>query len=283
MSEERDAPAPTDGEDTGAVLAALQGDKTYLTDPDDKAPADAAEGEAPGDDAAAAADAEGEGEKPKPKQTAQDRIDELTKARREAERDAEYWKAKATQTDKPAEAKPEPKEDAEPDPAEYEFGETDPRFIKALGAYAAEQKFNELSAKAERQNQARTVEQSWTERQQAFAKDKPDYFEVLDRQWDCSEPMAEAIRTSEKGAEVAYHLASNPEEARRIAGLNPLAAIREIGRLEARFDTKASAPPVTASDAPPPPQQLRGNGGRFKVDPGTDSFADFEKAYVKGS
>ena len=92
--------------------------------------------------------------------------------------------------------------------------------------------------------------------------------------------MADAIRTSEVGAAVAYHLASNPEEARRIAGLNPLAAIREIGRLEARFDTKSSGPPPKqASDAPPPPPGVRGQGGRFAVAPDTDDFAAFEKQY----
>lgn len=241
--------------------------------------------EQPGDDAAAAAEAEGEGEKPKPKPTAQERIDELTKARRDAEREAAHWKRIASD----GAPKPEPKAEdkpqgpVRPSAADYEFGETDPAFIEALGSYAAEKRFSELEQQREQRNHARTVEQSWTERQETFAKDKPDYFEVRDRKWDCSQPMADAIRTSDLGAQVAYHLASNPEEARRIAGMNPLAAIREIGRLEARFDTKAVAPIKPASDAPAPPQQVRGNGGRFAADPATTDFAQFEKlADAKG-
>lgn len=229
-----------------------------------------------GDDGAAAA----EGEQSKPKPTAQDRIDELTRKRRDAEREAEFWKAKATGGDKPAEPKTDPpKEDAEPDPADFTYGETDPGFIRALARFEGRKAYRDEAEKDRRATQVRTVAEAWDERQQSFAKDTPDYFEVLDKDWACSAPMADAIRTSETGAAVAYHLAKNPDEARRIAALIPLAAVREIGRLEARLDKSAGPPPKTASDAPPPPTPLRGNGGRFAVPPDTDDFAAFEKQF----
>jgi hypothetical protein len=102
MSETEPSPGGNRWDDTAAVLAALQGDKTYVKGPGDtpepepKAEPEAKEDE-PGDDAPAAA-AEGEAEKPKPKKTAQERIDEITAQKHEAAREAEFWKAKALGT-----------------------------------------------------------------------------------------------------------------------------------------------------------------------------------------
>lgn len=275
MTDETQGAAPADAEDTAAVLALASGEKTYLGEPAEETPP-------PGDEAAAAAEP-GEGDKPKPKPTAQERFDELTRARREAEREAEFWKAKATQA--PTDAKPatEAPKDEEPDPAEFQYGETDPGYIKALGAHSARQEFARLSQEAERKTAARSVNQTWDQRQAEFAKTKPDYYEALGKEWDCSEPMADAIRTSEDGAAVAYHLANNPAEARRIAALNPLAAIREIGKLEARLAAPPADTPTpikTVSDAPTPGPELRGQGGKFKVAGDTQDFAAFEKTYL---
>ena len=115
---------------------------------------------------------------------------------------------------------------------------------------------------------------------QCVAKTFPDYFEALAGDWPCSAPMADAIRTSEDGAHVAYHLARNPDQARRIAGLEPLAQIREIGRLEARLTKAAGSSSIRAySGAPSPAPFGRGGGGRFKIDPATSDFAAFEKQY----
>jgi hypothetical protein len=244
----------------------------------------AADQDADGDDATAeddAADGE-EGDKlAKPRRSAQERINKAIEKQREAEREAEYWRSKATgkDEDKP-EAQAVDETDKEPDPADYTFGETDPGFIRALARYEGRQAYREEAAKDRQQTHARTVEETWADRQKEFKKERPDYEEKVYRgsKWDCSPAMADAIKTSDLGAAVAYHLATNPEEARRIAGLNPLAAIREIGRLEARFDSKA-APQKQASDAPPPPPTLRGQGGRFTVAPDTEDFAAFERQY----
>lgn len=272
MSETYDDGAATaDAEDTSAADQAT--DQT-LDQGDDQS----------GDDAAAEAGDE-DGDKPKPRRSAQERIDELTRDKREREREVEYWKAKATQSDPKPETRAEPEDaDPEPDPADYRYGETDPGYTKELGKWSARQEFARLSQESEQRTQARTVEQSWNERQQAFAKDKADYYDQVNRQdLPITRPMADAIRTSDAGPAVAYHLATNPDEARRIAGLTPLAQIREIGRIEARLETPPRGQIKTASDAPPPPTQVRGQGGRFAISPDTSDFAAFEKlADAKG-
>lgn len=236
-----------------------------------------------GDDAAAETDEDAEGEaedQPQPKRrSAQERINEQTRARREAEREAAHWRRIALESASPPAARQSAPQDAEPDPNDYYGGEADPAYIRELLAYATRHEVARLVEQREREAQARTVEQTWSERQQAFARDKPDYFEVLDREWVCTPPMADAIRTADDGAAVAYHLASNPAEARRIAALNPLAQVREIGRLEVRLSKTTETSAKTVSDAPRPAPQIRGTGGKYKPGPDTDDFAAFERNY----
>lgn len=281
MTIETEGGAQPGAEHEAAPAAALEAGEQHQEQPGaEQGGAEAgADGQAP--EGAAAGGEKPDGER---RTSAQERIDELTRKRRDAEREAEFWKTKALGKDKPAEPDPAPAEraqDAEPDPAEYAYGETDPAYVKALGAYAARQEFARLAKAQEQRSHEQAIAQTWDQRQQAFAKDKPDYYDQVDRaDLPISPPMADAIRTSDTGPAVAYHLAQNPDEARRIAGLTPIAQIREIGRLEARLTAPPTAQPLkTISDAPPPAPQARGKGGHFKVDPSTDDFAAFEKAY----
>ena len=62
--------------------------------------------------------------------------------------------------------------------------------------------------------------------------------------------MADTIRSSEVGPDVAYYLGSNPAEASKIADLPPFLQAKEIGRLEAKL---LSNPPVKRSTSAPPP------------------------------
>jgi hypothetical protein len=243
----------------------------------------AQEGQDTGDDGAAE-QVEGEGEQPpaKPKKTVQDRIDEMTRARRDAEREAEYWRAKALQA--PERQQPEqqaqPKPDAPPNPADFDYGDADPAYIAALVDHKVKAELKAFRAQAQAEAQAQTADQQFKAKEAQFAAAKPDFQTVVyDSRWDCTPVMADAIKQANDGPAVAYHLASNPAEARRIAALNPLAQALEIGRLEARLSTPAVPQPKTVSEAPPPPNGVRGAGGRFKPAPDTTDFAAFEKAY----
>lgn len=74
-----------------------------------------------------------------------------------------------------------------------------------------------------------------------------------------SDAVATLIKESEFGADVAYHLATNPDDMRRLNALPPLLAAREFGKLE----SKLSAPPPTPeprkliSQAPEPVQPVQ--------------------------
>ena len=63
--------------------------------------------------------------------------------------------------------------------------------------------------------------------------------------------MAEAIRESDFGPDIAYYLGTNPSESNRIARLTPLSQAKEIGRIEAKLQAE---PPkaVKTTSAPAP-------------------------------
>lgn len=236
------------------------------------------------EEGAEAGDGEPEGEPaPKPKKTAQERIDEITRARREAEREAKYWRDVAEGRVKPEGQQQEaPKA---PNPDDFDMGETDPAFIKAVIAFEVKKGIDEGRQVLAQDLHMQAQERAW-EAAQSVARSKfADYdAKVVDgaSNWPCTPEMAQAIRTSDAGGEVAYHLASNPEEARRIAALDPFSQVRELGRIEARLESPppAKVPAKTATSAPKPPvNQARGASGQFSVAPDTDDFAAFERTY----
>lgn len=238
-------------------------------------------------DEPAADGAEDEGEegepRPKPKKTAQDRIDELTRARREAEREAAHWR-KIAQGEAP-QPKEEPAAQA-PDPDQYEYGEADPKYISALVAHETKKGIDAARKEMAQDLHVQAQERVWETAQDAARSKYSDYDDLVtigaaQGRWDCSPVMAQAIRSSDAGGEVAYHLASNPAEARRIASLDQISQVRELGKLEGRLAAPPAAPkPKTATDAPKPPENLaRGAGGRFTVQPDTDDFAAFEAQF----
>lgn len=80
--------------------------------------------------------------------------------------------------------------------------------------------------------------------------------------------MADTIRASEVGPDVAYYLGSNPSEAAKIADLPPFLQAKEIGRLEAKL---LSNPPVKkTTSAPPPIAPVTARGGNTAAYDTTD-------------
>lgn len=87
-----------------------------------------------------------------------------------------------------------------------------------------------------------------------------------------SRAMAATIARSERGAEIAYHLGLNPDLAARIAGLGPLDAARELGRIEAQL----TAAPKRAVTAAPPPLRPLGAGEAPRRDPDAMSYREYK-------
>jgi len=130
-------------------------------------------------------------------------------------------------------------------------------YVEAL----AEQKAEERIRQREAAQQNASVQEAYLDREEQ-ARDKYDDYEQVTRNPSLriTETMAETIRRSDTGPDVAYHLGQNPREAERISRLDPLSQAKEIGKLEAKL---AAAPPVkktTSAPAPIDPVTPRNNG-----------------------
>lgn len=104
----------------------------------------------------------------------------------------------------------------------------------------------ERAAEAQRRTQA-----EFNAKAAAVRTEHPDFDEVVAT---CEAPMspavAEALLTSAEGPRIMYQLAANPAELARISALPPVAAAREIGRLEAKLASGSAAPAKTPAVAP---------------------------------
>jgi hypothetical protein len=187
----------------------------------------------------------------------QPRIDELTRARREAEREAAYWRQVAQGTQSPAQAAPQ-----RPVPENFEKYD---EYIDALTDWKAEQAVAKRMEADSTRKVAETRAQTFQERQAQFRQQAPDYDEVVaSSDAPLSNHVAEVLQDSDLGPQLAYHFAKNPDVLLRLNGMNPTAAAREIGRLEATLSAKPAAPaaPTKKVSNTPAPAGTLGTQGR---------------------
>lgn len=187
----------------------------------------------------------------------QPRIDELTRARREAEREAAYWKQVAQGTQSPAQAAPQ-----RPVPENFEKYDD---YIDALTDWKAEAAVAKRMEADSTRKVAETRAQTFAERQTQARTVMPDYDEVVGgSDTPISEHVGEAIMESELGPQLAYHFGKNPDVLLCLNSMNPTAAAREIGRLEATLSAKPATPaaPTKKVSNTPAPAGTMGTQGR---------------------
>lgn len=144
-------------------------------------------------------------------------------------------------------------------PAEPATVRTDPSSLSldqfpSPEAYAealAVQKAQELVARQKEHAENAATLESYHEREEE-ARNKYDDFEQVayNPKIPITDTMADAIRSSDVGPDIAYHLGMTPSEAKRIAQLPPIQQAREIGKIEAKL---AAAPVVKKSTSAPAP------------------------------
>jgi hypothetical protein len=200
-------------------------------------------------------------QKPKPKgKGIQDRIDELTRNWREAERREAALMAMLERQHSPAKPDPVIEEKPKPTPKLEDFNYDEAAYQAALFQHVKDEAARVARAELQQERareQEQAKKQTFRQRETDFSKENPDYLAVTrDPSLPFTRELVELTSESEKGPEILYHLAKNRDLAERIAGLSPVAAAREIGRLEAKFEKPASAPKPAVSKAPPPPPRI---------------------------
>lgn len=188
----------------------------------------------------------------KPRNSMQERMDEITRARREAEREAEYWKARAKAGDQPA-----PKADPEGRPARDAY-ESDDQYLEALADWKVDQRLSKKEAETTAKQAGEARATSWNAKLEAARAEFPDHQAVLDSSdKEIRMDILDTLQEHEHGAKVAYELAKNPELIDKLNGMSATQAAFEVAKIGAKFDKapEASAPspkPAAVSKAPAP-------------------------------
>jgi hypothetical protein len=131
-------------------------------------------------------------------------------------------------------------------PSAEQFESTE-AYAEALAVQKAEQ----LLAQREMHKQHTELLEAYHDREEQ-AREKYDDFEQVayNPKLPITTVMADTIRASDVGPEVAYYLGTNVKETERIARLPPILQAKEIGKIEAKL---ADNPPVKRSTSAPAP------------------------------
>jgi hypothetical protein len=213
------------------------------------------------------------------------RFSEITKQREEARKEAQAERQARVELEQrlaALEQQRQPQQavnvDAEPQPSQFSDAF---EYAKALAEYSTEKALAERDrqvAMAREQEAQQKIIQSWAQKVQAAKAELPDFDDlVASSDVVVNNAVRDAILESDVGPRILYHLAENNDLAKKIAGLSPNAALREIGKLEARFEKTEQTAPVVRSKAPTPIQPIR--GGQGKADVPISATGEFHGSY----
>lgn len=241
----------------------------------------------------------------------QERINELTAARRQAERERDEALRKLNE--KPTDPKPNTKaqettvndegpkatDKNEDGTDKYPLGEFDPKFVKDTVQHMVNEQAREAEAKREEQAKLteeekyrETLQNSWNERLEVAQDRYPDYqekgeqmlsvFEGIDPTY--GQYLTDTLMEMDAGPDVFYYLANNLDEAEQIVNAGPRKATIALAKLEVQLagTPTPKTPAVKATKAPPPPPQNKGSAvaaGSIPLD--TDDLDAFSKVLFK--
>ena len=225
------------------------------------------------------ANAEDEAEvidKPKQNPKLEKRFSELTKQREQAKQEAakerearENLEARLREYEQKATPIVAEPLGQEPQPSQFQDAF---EYAKALSEWNVEKVLAERDrAEADRRaNEERNkVISAWTQKVEAAKAKMPDFEEmVASADVAVNDAIRDAIVESDVGPEVLYHLAQDTEYARKLAAMPVAKALKEIGKLEARFEAK-DEPEVKSvarqSNAPSPIRPLKASSSAADV------------------
>jgi hypothetical protein len=234
-------------------------------------------------------------EEKKPNPKLEKRFSELTKQREEARKEAarerearESLESRIRELEGKAEPKPV-EENVKPSPSQFNDAF---EYAEALAEWSAEQAIlNREKQESERkaQEEQQKLIQSWNQRLETVKADFPDYDEMIASASDISvsDAIRDAMLESEQGPRILYHLAENPELADKLNSMTQTSALREIGKLEAKFEASATPkeakteaetkPSIARSKAPAPISPIKTSSA--VADVGVNADGEFHGTY----
>jgi hypothetical protein len=156
-------------------------------------------------------------------------------------------------------------------------------FLEAKITYNMQVKENarkQEEVKVQRDKEQKSIDSAFYARVAKVQAEKlPDYDEVIrSTPFNVNTGVLQAIKESEIGPEVAYHLAKNPSIIEKIGQMSFASAVREIGKIEAQLSTNNE--PVKkqtkqVSQAPEPIKTVNASAAPVTVDPDKQSIDDW--------
>ena len=234
---------------------------------------------------------EAEEQKPeKQKDKLNKRFDKVTKRAQEAEAKAreleeklKSYEAGNTQQPQQETVRSEDKPQASQFNDAFEYAE-------ALAEWSAENALKQRDvqeAQRKAQEAQERVLKTWNEKIEKAKADLPD-FDRMVKSSDIvvSDPIRDSILESDVGPQLLYHLASNEDFAKELTEMPISKALKELGKLEAKFEAKEVKPSkadkketVSSSKAPEPIKPL--SGGKVGKDVMIDTNGEFHGTYAQ--
>lgn len=226
---------------------------------------------------------------PPPAPSPEDRVREAELRAAKLEGQLEALKAKEAPAAPAAPAEPA---DPEPDPNDFEkypYGAADEAYIKAVRAWDRREALREFQKQTAAEREAAAI----AERQRVAGETFRAAFEKLSAEDRAAVSNSDvkihpvlgnaAVEAGETGAQLLAHLARNPAELARLneaASTSPTAALRELGKIEA----KIAAEPLAnrQSKAPAPIKTVGNNGGNGPEDPNVMDYETYRKWRANG-
>ena len=218
--------------------------------------------------------------KPNPKMDK--RFSDITKQRDQLRKEAEEERGKREQLEtrlKALESQAAPKEqsrDEKPRPDQFVDAF---EYAEALADWSAENavmRARQEDVERKMQEERNKVIESWNTRVETTKSELPDFDDMVSSSdVVVSDQVRDAILESDVGPRILYHLAENPEIAQKISKASLITALREIGKLEAKFEKtepKEVKPVAVKSKAPAPISPLKGTSSEQAVITDTDKM-----------
>jgi DNA repair exonuclease SbcCD ATPase subunit len=228
-------------------------------------------------------------EERKPNPKLEKRFSELTKQREQLRKEAEAERQKREELEtrlKALESQAAPKveqsRDEKPRPDQFVDAF---EYAEALADWSAENavmRARQEDVERKIQEERNKVIESWNNRVESTKSELPDFDEmVASSDVVVSDQVRDAILESDVGPRILYHLAENPEIAEKISKSSLITALREIGKLEARFEKtepKEVKPVAVKSKAPAPISPIKAGTSEQVIVTDTDkmTFAQYK-------
>lgn len=226
----------------------------------------------------------------KPKDKVEKRFSKVTKRAQDAEAKAEQLEARLREV----EARQNPQTIAQTANVndKPQAGQFDDAFeyAEALAEWSAEKALRDRDI-AEQQRRVEEdrnkVLKAWDDKVEMAKKATPDWNDIVSSSTVVvSDAIRDSIVESDVGPQILYHLASDDDYAESIAKMSAIKALKEIGRLEAKFEAELEATPkkeartVSQSKAPAPISPLKG-GKSAGADVLVDTNGEFYGSYAQ--